>query len=80
MFWLDEFRKMKNMLHNNSSIIISFCYVFYGDLIIFDIALERNDLRGTFYPTKPIRNHYEPISIMTSSFLLFVYIIYWLLI
>ena len=71
LFWHEEFKKMKKMLHNNSSISISFCSVFYGARRIFVMDLERNDFLGTFYPTKPIRSHYEPISIMMSSFLLF---------
>ena len=37
--------------------------------------LERSVFLGTFYPTKPILSHYEPISMMMSSFLLLTYML-----
>lgn len=74
LFWQDEFKKMKKMLQRSSSMSISFCYVFDGSLRIFVIDLERRDFRGTFSPTRPIRNHYEPIYMIMSSFLLLTYI------
>ncbi len=75
LFWQEEFKKMKKILQRSSSMSISFCYLFYGSRRILEIDLERNVFLGTFYPTKPILSHYEPISMMMSSFLLFTYML-----